>query len=764
MTNKAKKYWIGLICAIVAMFLWIFVAVVLTGGRDVGEFTETDKVIMTVFAVVEIATVILTLLLAVLAGRERGKQLRQQAEENGQPAKGGAWLWVFAVLAAFGAQLGGILLGKGLDHQLRQLSGYALWGSIAVAAVGLLLNFLLGKWYIQRFNKQQIRQVNAFVYSHRERAAETAAKKLSLLKAWRVLAGVYALLLGLLGLCVALCSGIGYDSGSSTMLCFAASLLLVCAFSRIRRPLSPKIFDEDKSYVSREQYPHLYAVAQKAADTMDCTGEIRIALLPDCNAGIAKLGKICSVQLGVVLLGTLSEEELYSILLHEFAHVTEENAEELKARSYADWLQSGKLPHYASAITDRFYDFFDVFYMMHCSLYLYAASVLLEAAADQAMLLGGNPVATGSALLKLKYHELFNWEKGTRDEPCVYQPEEPEARIMTRELEAFLQAMEHRSQDWQHLLNVEIQSRASTHPTLKQRLEALGIQEPRTIAPAADSDYARDCKKALEHVDKMLCDDLKEMYEDLRKTYYLEPKEQVEQWEAAGKPLVAEEYSDIVWALRQLGRNRSAIALCQRAIEELPDAAACNGYFIRGCHRLHSYDQAGIADIYFAIETNSNYLDEGIDAIGAFCCLTGNQAELDIYREKGMELAQKQKDQYSQVGVLTKKDRLSQEHLPEGMLEDILAYIRSVDEGQIEKLYLVRKIITEDFFTSVFVVRFALEANQEECDKIMHKIFQYLDTSSDWQFSLFDYQDVMNVPVWEVPGSCVYEKTERNTP
>ena len=173
---------------------------------------------------------------------------------------------------------------------------------------------------------------------------------------------------------------------------------------------------------------------------------------------------------------------------------------------------------------------------------------------------------------------------------------------------------------------------------------------------------------------------------------------------------------------------------------------------------MHSYDERGIGDIYFAIENNSNYLQEGIDAIGTFCCLTGNQKELNIYRQKALELAQKQKDEYSQVSVLTKKDRLSEESLPEGMLDDILAYIRSVDEGQIEKIYLVRKTITEEFFTSVFVIRFDLAAEEETCEQIMHKIFRYLDTCSDWQFSLFDYQEVMSVPVYEVKNSCVYSK------
>ena len=127
-----------------------------------------------------------------------------------------------------------------------------------------------------------------------------------------------------------------------------------------------------------------------------------------------------------------------------------------------------------------------------------------------------------------------------------------------------------------------------------------------------------------------------------------------------------------------------AIELCERAIRELPAAAACQGYFIRGCYRLHSYEDAGIGDIYFAIETNKNYLDEGMPMIGNYCCLTGNQQELERYRERAVELSQEDKDMYSQILELKKNDHLSSETLPEGILEGILAYIRSVEDGQIE--------------------------------------------------------------------------------
>jgi len=765
MNQKAKNYLIGMLCAIAAMFVWIFVAVALTGGRETYEFTDSDRIIMTVFIVIEILTAIITFLMAVLFGKEQGNQFLQTA--NAARTKGsikkhnrGSALLILAYAVSFGTLIGGIVLGKNFPETLRDMRDWVLGISCSAAASMLLLNILLKKWYVGKLEKQKVGDVQRFIHAHRENAEKTAAQKLSFIKKWRRFTEIYAVLLGVLGLHVVLFAGLTYSAGNAVFFCFVAAVLIMCACSRIRFPEDEEVFNDNKSYIREDEYPHLYAQAKRAANTIGCTGKIRIALLPDCNAGIAKVGQIYSVGLGVILLCTLSEEEVYSVLLHEFAHMTGQNNKVQKERNYYNWLYKGKLPHFLSGITNLFFAFFDAVYTLQFGLYEYASSIQIESAADQAMLLCGKPSVAASALIKIRYYELFSWEKGTQDESCMYESEQPNPQLLTKELQRFLAAMETHSEKWRQLIDVEIQSRSATHPTLRSRLEALGMRHPQHMTATDTVEHIKECQQALAYLDGLLCEDLTEEYEERRKAYYLEPKARVEAWEEAGKPLVAQEYGDVIWALRQVGKNTEALELCERSIAELPPAASSNGYFIRGCYRLHSYDEAGITDIYTALENNSNYLQEGIEMIGTFCCLTGNQEELDIYRQKAVALVQKFKDEYSEVCVLNKKDRLSEENLPEGMLEQILDYIHSVDGGQIDGIYLVRKTITKDFFTSVFVISFESDTEDDVRNEILHKIFRYLDTSSDWQFSLFDYRDVMRVPVYKVKNSCVYIKKD----
>ena len=316
-----------------------------------------------------------------------------------------------------------------------------------------------------------------------------------------------------------------------------------------------------------------------------------------------------------------------------------------------------------------------------------------------------------------------------------------------------------RKADWNDLTKREIEARNATHPTIWSRIQALGLNELPEAAFPAQGDYGAECEKAIVYMDEQLTEFTRLNFEENHRIQYLEPKKDVENWEAAGCPVVAEGYADVVNALHLLGRNSDGIALCNRAIDQLQPIAAAYAYFIRGAWRLRRYDADGLQDLYTAIELNNNFIDSALDVIGTFCTLTGMQQELDTYREKALELAQRQRDEFSETGRLTRKDNLSTEHLPEGMLEDILSHIQTVSQDSIDRIYLVHKTITDTFFTSAFVIQFRPETSQEVQRDVLHQVFCYLDTCSDWQFSLFEYREIPRGLVERVPDSCVYQRT-----
>lgn len=747
-----KKPIIALIVCFIAMFAWIFLAVALTGGRELDEMNTADHWVMVGLILAELMTIFIALKLGKMEqlsdGVEQPKPTRADRVHS-------AWNLV-TYAAALGLPvllaLPGIWLREHGGAEMVSLVkgiGDICW-ALAVAAIAVNV------WGLQRFRRryQQMdaKQMSEFVLSHREQAAQTAAEKLRLLCNIRRATNAYAVVLLLLGLVLGVCFGCTVSKVSYAV---SALLILVSAQQLPIRTAKAELKDL-QNLLPEQEYPQLYAVANQAAKETGWTGKVELLVRPDNTASISLLKQTAVVSLGAPVLRLLTQEELHALLLHEFSHVSPDNKAEIQATNYWDFLRRGRSSVIFSLLSGGFYAWSDEAYEMNFELYQYAASISTEQAADKAM--AKLPEAAAASLLKLKYFDLYLWEAEAKDGKPAYESMQED--VIREQLADFQKELPARKADWNELTKREIEAQNATHPTIWSRIQALGLKELPEVAFPAEGEYGAECEKAIVYMDGQLAAFGRMCFEEDHRARYLEPKKDVEKWEAAGCPVVAEEYADVVNALHLLGRNSDGIALCNRAIEELQPIAAAYAYFVRGAWRLHRYDAGGLQDLYKAIELNNNSIDSALDVIGTFCTLTGMQQELETYREKALELTQQQRDEFSETGRLTRKDKLGTEHLPEGMLEDILSHIQAVSQDSIDRIYLVHKTITDTFFTSAFVIRFRPQTSQEVQRDVLHQIFCYLDTCSDWQFSLFDYQEIPKGLVERVPDSCVYRREE----
>ncbi len=760
MNKENKKYLIPTLVAVVLMFVWIFVTVVLTGGREISDFTDTDKMFFTGFIIVELLTVTSIILFIVKAQKLVNKNNTNVESNIKMPVdKRRVALTVASFIAIIATMFGGIFAKKIFDTFSENIIGIIAISTLLLPVLFLIINVIANRIYVKKLNQKSIAENQQYWLAHRDNPEKTIAKKLYLLKMLIIINDFYSVLLAVCAFVSAFFLGVISDGGDSVAPLFVCFMIISGATLRIRLKTPGKIFEEDKTYVSESDYPVLYDLAKNAAVATGCTTKIKIAILDDFNAGSANINNTISIQLGALLLNVLSEDELYCVLLHEFSHIKDEVNRE-KINDYYQYIcdvHNNSITNIYSSITRHLFTFIDVYFNVHYKLYLYAVSLVREGAADEAMLIYGNNEIAASSLIKIKYYELYDWEKGTYDAPCNMLSEDYDTDSLNTDVLKFKKAIQLNAEKWNGLINKEILSRSATHPTLKMRLESLGVNELRILYPESSKEYVSECKKAIEYVSSLIAQQSKESYEEYRKYYYIESKELVEKWENNGRHIIAEEYSDVCDALRRLGRNTEAFELCENAIKVLDDVGSCYAHFMKGCYLLHSFDETGIDYIYRAIETNHNYIDEGLKVIGRFCCLTGQEDQLEIYRERAIALAQ-ENEIYSEASVLNKKDKLSTEVLPEGMLEDILEHITSECSDNIEKIYLVRKTITDNFFTSAFVIKMTPDTDDDTRYKILHKAFNYLDTCSDWQFSLFDYEDVKNVKIENIDGSCVYSQ------
>lgn len=585
--------------------------------------------------------------------------------------------------------------------------------ALVLPPVLLVIGLYQKKCYQKKWDQGTFAKERQFLIEQRSKAQDVTEQQLKVLPKIRKSADNRARLL-------IACSVIGAISAGiigNAVVYIIVAIYMEMGLSRLcfRKESDPFILGDND--LSKEKYPYLYQMAERARDALHCSGDIVITVTGECNIGIKKVAGYYNIELGVMLAGIESEDELFAMFLHEFAHNQ------------------------------------DTRYQCEFELYEYASSLMKELKADQSM--ASVRQAAASGLLKLFYFDVFSWEEQGNNFAPLYAPKQPSSHFVTEQIDYWQQQLSKREVDWRNLMEHELPAQSDSHPTTKMRLDALWITSYQLVKDTSCDTYRKEQKAVCGLMDQLIYCELNEEYEENRKEQYLEPYKQIQEWKDKGQPILQHEYAGILDALLQVGEVEEALSFCDRVIRELPPEISAYAYFTKGRILIRRYDERAIELIYQAIENNSNLIQNGLDEIGYFCCLIGNRAELERYRKMADELMQKNEDEYRQLGILTPSDQLEREELPDGKLDTILSYIHSVDENQIQHIWLVRKILPTGMASSVFIVQFKKECPPDQQEEIYQKLFCYLDTLDDRCYSLILYDKLMCKNFKKVKGSCV---------
>ena len=515
-----------------------------------------------------------------------------------------------------------------------------------------------------------------------------------------------------------------------------------------------KLEDFTADCVAENDFPCLYEMARKAASKAGCSKAVRIIIDARESIMISRVCDTVLLTLGSGYIGLLSEDELYAVMLHEFSHCADDafpdfsHEQFVSARLFNE--KEYPLPGLNRALREA--------YRFRYLLFYTAFSLIAEQEADKAIREGADVSACVSALVKTHLVDYSVWASAAKDQ-CDYKTafsgDEPPADLPAREIREMREDLEQNAGFWINFAKKEILSRTASHPTLKMRIEALGAAGMDfRFAPSSER-YEAEIKKAIAHAGEWMKKSLTEQFEEAKK-FYADAENAVAEWEEAGRPLDPAGYGDIVSSLDSLGRRSEAEALCVRAMNELPEPAAIYAYFYNGKLRLARFDDSGIDMIYRAINGNHNYIEEGLDIIGRYCCMTGNQSELERSRENAVKLRQDEVDVYSKLFTLEKNDLLTADDMPADMRERDIENIREICGGALKEIYLVKKTVRDER-TSIYILRIDDGTGDEEKHKLMHRVFMYLDTVSDWQYSLHEIKDVSQIHVEKISGALVWK-------
>jgi hypothetical protein len=457
------------------------------------------------------------------------------------------------------------------------------------------------------------------------------------------------------------------------------------------------------------------------------------------------------------MVNSLSREELFNVLLHEFAHHSEEYTPK---STYGFFNRFIEHETDGSTITDIIITLPMMKYGEEFVYYSVLASEYIEAMADSITKEKGDPLCFSSAIAKCNFYESYDKVLHKYQDKPLFEPEVLAENIATLNFNAFLSAVNENGDKWLSSYEKEIQPRNATHPIYRLRRDAVGVK-------ADDVKYTFDVNgdgldeeriAILDYINAEIVKGLSEKYAEIRKENYLKPLAIVNEWKDNPDKYSSADLIPVIDALASIMRYDEAEALCDKIIaeEENKYATAYPKHF-KGSMLLLRDDPAGIDLLYEAIELNSNLMEISIQQIGEFACRNGLQDELDRYREKAIAMTQKRIDEDEKANSLTQFDKVIEDDLSEEAVRTHIDYICSTCEN-IKSIYIVKKVISDSFGSHVFLIEFDKAATPETVNEAMNKIFRYLDTLDDDQYSLFLYNSLYKSIVKKVKGSLKYSK------
>ncbi|MBP5231573.1 MAG: hypothetical protein ILO68_07565 [Clostridia bacterium] len=519
-------------------------------------------------------------------------------------------------------------------------------------------------------------------------------------------------------------------------------------------------------FAPRSKYPELYALADRAAKAVGVERKVSLTVVYGGSVSVFWNKKGVCLLVSATYLDLMDYDELYTVFLHEMSHCRggtyqDKLADGVGAR--LRWISGDRIP--GTAVSQYMFCFSDAPFFLEEAVSQRLMSVYAETEADRAVREGGDVRKAASALVKAELYGDFIRRFPALYGDVLYAPEEPIPDYTARLGTFFRDAAAKHGEEWIALHEREIQSRSATHPILRNRVEALGVKLADVVlsfpesGPDAEDPFRSECVRAIADADGTFRDELAADYADQRNQLDLDPLARVGEWEQAGKPLDEETYRDVCGDLLNLARVPEAEALCDRVLSTLEDGpATAYARFMKGRILLDRDDPAGIPELYRAMELNKTYTEEAVGLIGSSCCRLGLEDELNEYRNAAPGVIQDLEDTYGKIGTLTASDRLTEEPLEGTMLQDLLAFFEENGEGTLEAVYLVRKWVTDSYFTSAFVMYFEPGTPDEQIQRIMHRYYLKLDGGFEWQFSLFLYDRTTEKAVQKVRNSRVWSR------
>lgn len=630
--------------------------------------------------------------------------------------------FVSAVCAIITA-VGGVLLGYFL-LPVSPVWGWIVGADIAVLVLILILNSVSAKRYKKQYEDMSARQ--SYDYSvklQREIEKDYSAAERTARRSIRMAQGMLVLVLLLTFGC---CLFFGATRVDWVALPGTFFTFVLC--SLFGRMFYFSAYGTAKNRLRREEFPLLYAVVCRAAKAVGYTDRIRMEL--SGSIGVGETGRCVNIGLKAAEVALLTQKELYTVMLHEFAHVV--NVDTARSRYFA-WVKDTLLDDGGvlfGYIADLLIGYFTMRVALHIGFYEMIATRHHEALADEKVRESGSVQDYVNATAKTALFMLYDEHPFRETRYDCYAGETPPENLASFDLECFRSALETFGERWRKVLAVELPARIASHPTFRQRMETMGCESFNTETVESDEAYIDEQKKLLAFADRRNYEELAPHYAQVREQVFLSRKEQMEKYEKSvqeGKKLPLDELVHSLQAF-YIVDNEKALAVADRMLADDPDSAYAHLY--RGNIFFDELDERCVEEFRTAMRVNHQFCDYCLDHIGQFALLSGDEKLLQEYRSGAPEVAQEAYDREKEM-VWTKKIPLRPCALPAETLEEIADRLRAMGEDWVALRAYAADFGSEKSTCTMISVEFPKNCIGTLLAENMDSLYEYLDSRSE---------------------------------
>ncbi|MBN8046708.1 M48 family metallopeptidase [Paraclostridium bifermentans] len=400
----------------------------------------------------------------------------------------------------------------------------------------------------------------------------------------------------------------------------------------ILKSLYIKLESPNEVTINREEYPQLFKVIDSAIEMTKAPKLDEICILDDENIGVICLlngfganGKNVLV-IGIKALKVLSEEELKAVIIHELAHIYNDDTKVSSkiSRRLTRWNEIVYRVDEGDNIIKMILLLpFAKFYIEKLERYLDAMSQTKELLADKEVSKYMSVEIYAKATMKLEIMEKFLANPYSKLE--IRSSDEALKNYFTTLFEDFESELPNRKEQWMNQIKKRISSIYDTHPSFKERMEALGIEDFNYDINFNDQsdDYKKEIDTLIEIKNKQWYKYLSDQWEEITKEY----KEQLEIIKNYKDTDDIEKIIEYGEALEDLGEYEKALDFYKDIASK--DKECAIAMYKVGQIMLMNNDEEGIEFIEKSVELDGSFFISAMGIITEYFLDNGMKEKID---------------------------------------------------------------------------------------------------------------------------------------